>query len=274
MSYTLLAIDRAGGLLGAVTASYSLAVGNAVPALDPSGGVVASQAWTNRRLRHHVLQELGDRVTAGAALDRLPEWDSETHRRQVAAIGADGSVAWHTGAECSPWAGGLAGRDHVAVGNLLAGEHVLEAMVGTFSGPSSRATRAEVTHDALATGADGLVHRLDPLQESVPGGLLIGAEPYTREFLERASAFGSRLVEALAAGERAGGDLRGRQSAALLVAPVQSERLTPPELLLDLRVDDDPEPCAALARLLRLRVEALAQPSNGLTAPSTTVSPV
>jgi uncharacterized Ntn-hydrolase superfamily protein len=62
-----------------------------------------------------------------------------------------------------------------------------------------------------------------------------------------------RLVAALEAAERAGGDLRGRQSAALLVvAPKASGRPTE-DRIIDLRVDDHPDPVAELARLLGLR---------------------
>jgi uncharacterized Ntn-hydrolase superfamily protein len=61
-----------------------------------------------------------------------------------------------------------------------------------------------------------------------------------------------RLVEALEAAEGEGGDLRGRQSAALLVvAPRPSGRPTE-DRLYDLRVDDHPEPVAELRRLLAL----------------------
>jgi uncharacterized Ntn-hydrolase superfamily protein len=59
-----------------------------------------------------------------------------------------------------------------------------------------------------------------------------------------------RLVAALDAGEEAGGDMRGRQSAALLVAPGAGE---PWRRLVDLRVEDHPEPLAELHRLLDLR---------------------
>jgi uncharacterized Ntn-hydrolase superfamily protein len=70
----------------------------------------------------------------------------------------------------------------------------------------------------------------------------------------RASGGGlaERLVEALEAAEREGGDLRGRQSAALLVvAPRASGRPTE-DRLYDLRVDDHPDPVAELGRLLAL----------------------
>ena len=53
-----------------------------------------------------------------------------------------------------------------------------------------------------------------------------------------------RLVSALQAGQRAGGDARGKQSAALKIATSEDF----PDV--DLRVDDHPEPLDELARLL------------------------
>ncbi len=66
-------------------------------------------------------------------------------------------------------------------------------------------------------------------------------------------ALAERLLASLEAGEAAGGDLRGRQSAALLV--VGPERLAEPwdAVPIDLRVDDSTDPLGALARLLRLQ---------------------
>ena len=58
-----------------------------------------------------------------------------------------------------------------------------------------------------------------------------------------------RLLGALAAAEAAGGDVRGRQSAALLVVPREGERW---RRVADLRVEDDTGPVAELARLLDL----------------------
>jgi uncharacterized Ntn-hydrolase superfamily protein len=56
----------------------------------------------------------------------------------------------------------------------------------------------------------------------------------------------SRLLDALDAAERAGGDVRGRQSAALLVVPAEGE---PWSTVVSLRVEDDPDPLRELRRL-------------------------
>jgi hypothetical protein len=60
-----------------------------------------------------------------------------------------------------------------------------------------------------------------------------------------------RLLAALQAAEAEGGDIRGRQSAALIV--VSGSRQDPSwKRMVDLRVDDHPDPVAEIGRLLRL----------------------
>jgi uncharacterized Ntn-hydrolase superfamily protein len=58
-----------------------------------------------------------------------------------------------------------------------------------------------------------------------------------------------RMLLALEAAEGEGGDVRGRQSAALLVVPAAGE---PWRTRFDVRVEDHPEPLAELRRLVRL----------------------
>lgn len=74
--------------------------------------------------------------------------------------------------------------------------------------------------------------------------------PAMLEAFERATgALSARLMAALHAAEAAGGDIRGRQSAAIVVVPGGGE---PWETVVSLRVEDDPEPLAELDRLLVL----------------------
>jgi uncharacterized Ntn-hydrolase superfamily protein len=58
-----------------------------------------------------------------------------------------------------------------------------------------------------------------------------------------------RMLAALDAAEDAGGDVRGRQSACLLVAPAEG---TPWQRTFNVRVEDHPEPLAELRRLVEL----------------------
>lgn len=85
------------------------------------------------------------------------------------------------------------------------------------------------------------------------GNMLLGeatVQAMVDWFVAHNGSLADRLVDALRAGERAGGDKRGRQSSALLVVrpgaglPVYDDRL------IDLRVDSDPSPCLRLRRLL------------------------
>jgi uncharacterized Ntn-hydrolase superfamily protein len=59
-----------------------------------------------------------------------------------------------------------------------------------------------------------------------------------------------RLLAALEAAEREGGDLRGRQAAALIVAKGASSGVAKLDLAVDLRVDDHLEPVKEIRRLL------------------------
>ena len=61
-----------------------------------------------------------------------------------------------------------------------------------------------------------------------------------------------RMLAALDAAQAEGGDIRGRQSAALLVVRGQSTGEPWRDKRVDLRVDDQPEPLAELRRLLTL----------------------
>jgi tetratricopeptide (TPR) repeat protein len=59
-----------------------------------------------------------------------------------------------------------------------------------------------------------------------------------------------RLIAALLAAEGEGGDVRGRQSAALIVVPAEGE---PWRARVDLRVEDHEDPLGELQRLLSLQ---------------------
>jgi uncharacterized Ntn-hydrolase superfamily protein len=71
----------------------------------------------------------------------------------------------------------------------------------------------------------------------------------------RASAgeLADRLVAALEAAEREGGDIRGRQSAALVVVAARGTGRPTDDRPVDLRVEDHPDPVAELRRLVDLR---------------------
>jgi len=87
------------------------------------------------------------------------------------------------------------------------------------------------------------------------GNILVSAETVhaMAEAFEAAEGdLAGRLVAALAAGQAAGGDRRGQQSAALLVVREGGGYGGYNDRLVDLRVDDHPQPIRELARLLDL----------------------
>ena len=62
-----------------------------------------------------------------------------------------------------------------------------------------------------------------------------------------------RLLAALEAAEREGGDIRGRQSAAILIVAPQATGRPWIDRLFDLRVEDHPEPLKELRRLVSVQ---------------------
>jgi len=88
------------------------------------------------------------------------------------------------------------------------------------------------------------------------GNLLTGPEvieAVVASFEASTGPLAERLVAALLAGDRAGGDARGRQSAALLVVRAEGGYGGLSDRYIDLRVDDDPDPVPRLERLLTLQ---------------------
>jgi uncharacterized Ntn-hydrolase superfamily protein len=90
---------------------------------------------------------------------------------------------------------------------------------------------------------------------AVQGNILAGpkvVEEMERAYLETKGELSVRLLAALRAGQAAGGDKRGRQSAALLVVRENGGYAGGNDRYLDLRVDDHERPIEELGRLLDL----------------------
>ena len=87
------------------------------------------------------------------------------------------------------------------------------------------------------------------------GNILVGeatVQAMAKTFEEAQGPLPERLTAALAAGQAAGGDSRGKQSAALLVVRTAGSYGGRSDRYVDLRVDDHPEPIAELERILGL----------------------
>ncbi len=74
-----------------------------------------------------------------------------------------------------------------------------------------------------------------------------------RAFEQTKSDLADRLLAALEAGQEAGGDIRGQQTAAIIVVSATSTRRAWKDRIFDLRVEDSAEPITELKRLVRLQ---------------------
>ena len=110
---------------------------------------------------------------------------------------------------------------------------------------------ATFTGDECHAWAGGLTGTYYAAQGNI---LVSGAtvEAMAKTFEEAQGELAERLVAALASGQAAGGDRRGRQSAAVLVVRHEGGYGGFNDRYLDLRVDDDPQPIERLKALVDL----------------------
>lgn len=108
---------------------------------------------------------------------------------------------------------------------------------------------------------------------AVQGNILAGpqvVDAMVRAWTDAAAQpFAHRLLAALTAGDAAGGDRRGRQSAALLVVRAGAGYGGGDDRAVDLRVDDHADPVTELARLLDLNDFYLSAPAAADRVPVT-----
>src|SRR5690606_7402185 len=211
-TFSLVARDPDTGDLGVVVASKFLAVGAYVPYAKAGIGAVASQAYGNATYGPRALGRMAAGGTPADCAVDFAASDTSSESSQFGIVAADRTSYTHTGKACHAWAGGIAGPDFAAQGNILTGSDVVDAMVTTLH------------------------------TEGQP--------------------FPERLVAALSAADAAGGDSRGRQSAALLVVGEGKGYLGLTDRWIDLRIDDHPQPMDELARLLSLHRLFFNRPST------------
>lgn len=132
MTFSIVAYDPANGDLGVAVASKFPSVGSVVPYARAGVGAVATQAWGNVRFGPAGLDSMAAGASAQGALDGVLEPDEGRDDRQVGMVDARGGVATFTGAKCIAWAGGSAGEQVVAQGNILVGEEVVAEMLRAF----------------------------------------------------------------------------------------------------------------------------------------------
>lgn len=203
MTFSIVAWDPHTGMTGIAVATKHLAVGALVPHAKANVGAIATQAQTNPLLGIWGLRLLESRKAAQAAAQAIPVGDVLDVLLQNDEERDDRQL--HL-------------VDHQGHTAAWTGQHCTD-WAGHFT-----------------------FHNF-----SVAGNMLVGEQvlqAMAETFHNHPSlSFSERLLCALEAGERAGGDKRGKQSAALYV--VQDDFYPH----LDLRVDNHPEPIAELRTL-------------------------
>ncbi len=165
-----------------------------------------------------------------------------------------GAVATQALANVSLGPSGL----ELLAGGLSAGE-ALEVLISTDEGFQDRQVGIVDADGGSATftGSDTYAWAggVSGPGYAIQGNILTGPEVIAameETFLSTAGPLSYRLVRALSAGDSAGGDSRGRQSAALLVHRPGGGYQGVGDALVDIRVDDHADPVGELARIYAL----------------------
>jgi uncharacterized Ntn-hydrolase superfamily protein len=147
----------------------------------------------------------------------------------------------------------------------LSAKQVLDRLLAedTFEGKDGRQV-AIVAHGSIAsyTGPNAPHWAGDRQGEtwSAQGNILVGPqvpEAMGKAFDATQGELAEKLYAALKAGDDAGGDARGHQSASMLVVRKQGGRNLNNDRYIYINVDDDPRPLAELRRLLDLNLTYL-----------------
>jgi uncharacterized Ntn-hydrolase superfamily protein len=145
-----------------------------------------------------------------------------------------------------------------ALAQLVAADHLREhRQAGIVDRHGSAASHTGRECFAWAGGRTGAGY-------AAQGNILAGAtvvDGLADTFLAGGRPFPELLVACLAAADAAGGDRRGRESAALLVVRAKGGYGGGNDRWIDLRVDDHPDPIGELARLLDLQRLYLDRPA-------------
>jgi uncharacterized Ntn-hydrolase superfamily protein len=217
-------------------------------------------------------------VLAGPGAERLPKRPVSTYSivaRDLATgqLGVAVQSHWFSVGSVVPWA--EAGAGAVATQSFVEASYGPRGLAAMRAGvPAAEALSKLVAQDAesavrqvafVDAGGRVAVHTGE---SCIPGaghltgdGYSVQANLMLTDDVPRAMAeayeaatgpLAERLVAALEAAQRAGGDLRGRQSAALLVVRAQPTDKPWSDRLIDLRIEDHPQPLDELSRLLSL----------------------
>ncbi len=156
----------------------------------------------------------------------------------------------------------------------LSAQETLDRLIAGDEGRARRQVGIVDAQGRAATFTGGGCHDwaggLTGTHYAAQGNILVSGatvEAMAHAFEESDGELADRLVASLAAGQAAGGDRRGQQSAAVLVVRSEGGYGGYTDRYLDLRVDDDPAPIERLKGLVDLHHLFFKPPEPGEMAP-------
>ena len=137
MTYSILARCPRTGQLGMSIATYTLAVGQYCDGIVPGVGIAMSQASVRQVNNGIAVQLLRAGFEPHYVLRTLRENDPYPEFRQIGVIDREGRTACHSGTGARDWKGHRSASGVIAMGNVLLGPQVADAMLQAFQDSES-----------------------------------------------------------------------------------------------------------------------------------------
>jgi uncharacterized Ntn-hydrolase superfamily protein len=153
MTFTLVARCPRTGQVGIGIATYSICVGLYCNGLRGNVGATMTQAFVNQGNNPLALKLLAKGFTPKRVLDELTANDPDVQDRQIAVIDREGRVAAYSGPKNRGYSGHEIGDGYVAMGNVLAGHHVVEAIAKGYEAAASETFERRLLR-AIEAGRD------------------------------------------------------------------------------------------------------------------------
>lgn len=153
MTFALLGRCARTGQLGVAVTTSDIAVGARVPHAEAQLGVVVTQHRTDPRLGPRALALLRSGCTPQEVVDAVAASTAQRAWRQLGVLDAQGRSAAFSGERTTPVAAAVAGRDCLAVGNMLRSDGVAHALLERFADRDREPLAARLVGGLLG-GAD------------------------------------------------------------------------------------------------------------------------
>ena len=153
MTYTLLARCPKTGQVGIGIATYSICVGLYCNGLRGNVGAAMTQAFVNQGNNALALALLAEGFAPARVLEELMSNDPDAEYRQIAVIDRSGQAVGYSGPRTRGWSGHVVGDGYVAMGNMLAGKQVVDAMAKAYASASTESFERRLLR-AIEAGRD------------------------------------------------------------------------------------------------------------------------